>query len=432
MPAKRRKILVSNALPYGNGSIHIGHLLGYIQGDIWVRFQRLRGHECHFVCAVDAHGTPVMLSAREEGIAPEELVQRIAAEQARDFADCEIEFDNFHTTHSDENRQLLGEVFAALKEAGHVEQRTIKQAYDPEEKLFLPDRYVRGTCPNCGTPDQYGDNCEKCSATYTPLDLVDPRSVLSDSKPEARESLHYFFKLTHFEQFLQEWMASAQVGDAVRNKLQEWFESGLQDWDITRDAPYFGFNIPGHDDKFFYVWVDAPLGYAASFLNFVNATGDASFDDYWRNGDDTELHHFIGKDIMYFHCLFWPAMLKGAGWRVPTGVHAHGFLTYDKVKMSKSRGTFIRARTYLDHIKPDYLRYYFFAKLNPGIDNIDFSPDDFVSRVNADLVGKLVNIASRCAGFIHKGSSGQLADELHDQALFDEFVSAGDSIAEHY
>ena len=426
-----RKIFVSHALPYANGSIHLGHMVGYTQSDIWVRYQRMRGHTCHYVCAIDAHGTPVMLRAQKEGIAPEALVERMHAEQTRDFADFQVAFDNFTSTHAAENKTLVEEIYLALRDAGHIESRIITQAYDEQEGMFLPDRYVTGTCPRCATPDQYGDNCENCSATYDPMDLVDPKSVVSGAMPVARETEHLFFKLTHFEQVLRDWMASGSIDSAVANKLAEWFDEGLQDWNISRDKPYFGFQIPGRQDKFFYVWLDAPIGYLASFKQLCEREG-ISFDEYWRDDNDTEAYHFIGKDIVYFHCLFWPAVLKGAGLRLPTAVCTHGFLTFNKTKMSKSRGTLIGARTYLDHLRPEYLRYYFFAKLGPGIDNFDFSPDDFVARVNADLIGKFVNIASRCAGFIHKMFDGELAPALHDEALFAEAVSAGDSIAEHY
>lgn len=432
MTEAKRQIFVSNALPYANGSLHLGHMLGYTQADIWVRFQRLRGHTCHYVCAIDAHGTPIMLRAQEEGIKPEQLVARMHAEQGRDFADFQIEFDNFHSTHAPENQALVEEFYLALREAGHIETRTITQAYDEQEGLFLPDRYVRGTCPKCATPDQYGDNCENCSATYSPLELIDPISVVSGATPIARETEHLFFKLTHFEQTLREWMAAGTIDDAVRNKLAEWFDAGLRDWDISRDKPYFGFPIPGAPDKFFYVWLDAPIGYLASFKHYCATHPEIDFDAFWRDGSKTEAYHFIGKDIVYFHCLFWPAVLHGAGWRMPTAVHSHGFLTYAKAKMSKSRGTLIGARTYLDHLQPEYLRYYFFGKLAPGIDNFDFNPEDFVSRVNADLVGKFINIASRCAGFIHKMFNGRLSATLHAPQLQQQFIDAGDDIAEHF
>ena len=432
MSTTPRKIFVSCALPYANGSIHLGHMVGYTQTDMWVRFQRLRGNECYYVCAIDAHGTPVMLRARSEGITPEALVEKMHGEQAQDFADFQVGFDNFGTTHSKENRELATGIYEALRDNGHIERRTITQAYDETEGMFLPDRFVRGTCPRCGAEDQSGDNCENCSATYDPLDLIDPVSVVTGTTPVARETEHLFFKLPQFEQTLREWMGSGTIDTAVANKLAEWFEDGLQDWNISRDAPYFGFEIPDAPGKFFYVWLDAPIGYLASFKQLADRTEGLDFDEFWKADSDTEAYHFIGKDIVYFHCLFWPAVLKGAGMRMPTSVCTHGFLTFNKTKMSKSRGTLIGARTYLDHLKPEYLRYYYFAKLGPGIDNFDFSPDDFVARVNADLIGKFVNIASRCSGFIHKMFDGELAAQMFDQPLFDRAVAAGDTIAEHY
>ncbi|MDA1063481.1 MAG: methionine--tRNA ligase [Proteobacteria bacterium] len=432
MPVKPRKILVSNALPYANGSIHMGHLVEYLQGNIWIRFQKLRGHQCTYICASDVHGTPVMLKARELGISPEELTEQVSAEFLRDFSDFGIEFDNYYTTHSPENEALVGEMFETLRANGDIYTKTIEQAYDEKEGMFLPDRFVRGTCPRCGTDDQYGDACENCGATYTPADLIDPISVLSGSTPIKRDSEHYFFRLSQYEQRLRDWMQSAALEKSVLAKLEEWFETGLQDWDISRDAPYFGFRIPGTDDKYFYVWLDAPVGYAASFRNLCDRRDDLDFDEYWRPGHDTELYHFIGKDIMYFHTLFWPAVLQGAGFRTPTSVFAHGFLTVNGQKMSKSRGTFINARTYLDHLHPAHLRYYYAAKLGPTIEDLDLNLDDFAARVNSDLVGKLVNIASRCAGFINKRFDGQLATELHAPELHATFADSADEIAEHY
>jgi methionyl-tRNA synthetase len=432
MADRQRKILVTSALPYANGSIHMGHLVEYIQTDIWVRFQKLRGHTCTYVCASDAHGTPIMLKARELGVSPEALTERVSREFVRDFADFGIDFDNYHTTHSLENEALTTEIYEALKANDDIYTKIIKQAYDEREGLFLPDRFVRGTCPRCKSEDQYGDSCEVCGATYTPADLIDPVSVLSGSAPVLRDSEHYFFRLSDYGHRLREWMASAQLDRNVVAKLEEWFEAGLKDWDISRDAPYFGFRIPGTEDKYFYVWLDAPVGYPASFLNLCERRDDLDFDEYWRPGHDTEVYHFIGKDIMYFHTLFWPAVLAGSGFRTPTSVFAHGFLTVNGQKMSKSRGTFIRARTYLDHLDPGYLRYYYAAKLGPTIEDIDLNLDDFVARVNADLVGKLVNIASRCAGFIHKGSGGRLAGSLPDPALFAEIVAATEALAGHY
>ena len=432
MPAQPRKILVTSALPYVNGSPHMGHLVGYLQTDIWVRFQKLRGHDCLYVCASDTHGTPIMIKARELGITPEALTERYGAEFERDFADFGIEFDNYHTTHSAENEALTVEMFETLKAKGDIYTRMIEQAYDEQEGLFLPDRFVRGTCPNCGAGDQYGDSCEVCGATYSPADLLDPVSVLSGTAPVTRESEHYFFKLGNYEARLKAWMQSAELDKNVVAKLEEWFDAGLRDWDISRDAPYFGFRIPGTTDKYFYVWLDAPVGYPASFKHLCERRDDLDFDEYWRPGHGTELYHFIGKDILYFHTLFWPAVLDGSGFRTPTSVFAHGFLTINGQKMSKSRGTFIKARSYLDHLDPSCLRYYYSAKLGRTIEDIDLNLDDFVTRVNADLVGKLVNIASRCAGFIGKRFDGQLAAELPDRALFDRFANASETIAAHY
>ena len=423
--------MVSSALPYANGYIHMGHLVEYIQSDIWARFQKLRGHTCTYVCAADAHGTPIMIKAREENVSPEDLVTRVSAEQHEDLKAFDVAFDNFYTTHSPENEQLTCRIFEALREAGHIYTKTIEQAYDETEKMFLPDRFVKGTCPRCGTEDQYGDACENCGATYTPNELGDPMSVLSDTKPVWRSSEHYFFRLSHFEDRLREWMASAELHQNITSKLQEWFEAGLQDWDISRDAPYFGFRIPGTEDKYFYVWLDAPVGYLASFLHFCNRHG-MDFEEYWQPGRDTEAYHFIGKDIVYFHTLFWPAVLEGSGFRTPTSVFAHGFLTVNGKKMSKSRGTFIKARTYADNLDPNCLRYYYAAKLGPSMEDIDLNLDDFVARVNSDLVGKLVNIASRCAGFVIKQSGGALAGELDDPALYATFSDASEEIAGHY
>jgi methionyl-tRNA synthetase len=432
MPDQPRKILVSNALPYANGSIHMGHLVEYLQGDIWSRFQKLRGHKCTYVCASDVHGTPVMLKARELNISPQELTETVTAEFLRDFSAFDIEFDNYYTTHSPENEALVIEIFETLRESGDIYTKTIEQAYDEQEGMFLPDRFVRGTCPRCETEDQYGDACENCGATYTPADLIDPVSVLSGTTPIKRDSEHYFFKLSEYDERLRDWIKSAKLEKSMVAKLEEWFEAGLKDWDISRDAPYFGFQIPGTDDKYFYVWLDAPVGYAASFKHLCDRRDDLDFDEYWRPGHDTELYHFIGKDIMYFHTLFWPAVLEGAGFRTPTSVFAHGFLTVNGQKMSKSRGTFINARTYLDHLHPAHLRYYYAAKLGPTVEDLDLNLEDFIARVNSDLVGKLVNIASRCAGFIHKRFAGQLADELHDAELFASFANASEEIADHY
>jgi methionyl-tRNA synthetase len=427
----QRKILVTSALPYANGSVHLGHLVEYIQTDIWVRFQKMRGHECHYVCADDAHGTPIMLRAQNEGITPEQLIADISKEHQADFAEFAIGFDNYHSTHSEENRQLASQIYLANRDAGHIESRIISQAYDPEKEMFLPDRFIRGECPKCGAADQYGDSCEACGATYDPTELKNPVSAVSGATPITKESKHYFFKLGNFEPMLREWTQGDHLQAEVGRKLGEWFDSGLQDWDISRDAPYFGFEIPDAPNKFFYVWLDAPIGYLASFKNYCDRTG-VDFNEFMRADSPTEMVHFIGKDIIYFHALFWPAMLKGAGFRLPNRVYAHGFLTVDGKKMSKSRGTFIKARTYLNHLNPEYLRYYFAAKLNNTIEDIDLSLEDFQSRINSDLVGKVVNIASRCAGFINKRFDGKLSDTLTDEALFKAFTDQSESIARRY
>ncbi len=432
MPDTPRKILVTSALPYVNGSPHMGHLVEYIQTDIWVRFQKLRGHDCIYVCASDAHGTPIMLKARELGITPEELTDGYSQEFIDDFAGFGIEFDNYHTTHSPENEALVVGMYKRLSDGGDIYTRTIEQSYDEKEGMFLPDRFVKGTCPRCKSEDQYGDACEVCGATYAPEDLIDPKSVLSGTTPVKRESEHYFFRLSEYEDRLRRWMRDATLDKNVVAKLEEWFEAGLQDWDISRDAPYFGFRIPGTEDKYFYVWLDAPVGYMASFRHLCNRTEGLDFDAYWNADSDAELYHFIGKDIMYFHTLFWPAVLEGSGYRKPTSVFAHGFLTVDGQKMSKSRGTFIKARTYLDNLNPEFLRYYYAAKLGPTIEDIDLNLEDFVARVNSDLVGKLVNIASRCAGFINKFFDGTLADTLPDQAYVSQAHQAAGAIADYF
>ncbi len=433
---KERKILVTSALPYANGSIHIGHMVEYVQTDVWVRFQRMRGHEIHYVCADDAHGTPIMLRARSEGITPEQLIERINEEHQRDFHDFAVSFDNFYTTHSDENREFVENIYKRLKENGHIAVRTINQAYDPEKEMFLPDRFIKGTCPRCGAEDQYGDNCEVCGSSYDASELKNPRSVISGAVPIDKESEHHFFKLANFEDMLREWLHPditdvRHVQAEVANKLTEWFEGGLKDWDISRDAPYFGFEIPDAPGKYFYVWLDAPMGYMASFKQLCQRKG-MDFDTWWKPGSDAEVYHFIGKDILYFHALFWPAVLNGSGYRRPTSIFTHGFLTVNGNKMSKSRGTFINARTYLDHLNPEYLRYYFAAKLSNTIEDIDLNLEDFLLRVNSDLVGKVVNIASRCAGFISKRFDGKLADTLPEPALYAEFVSAGSTIADYF
>ncbi len=433
-----RKILVTSALPYANGPIHLGHLVGYIQTDIWVRFQKMQGNQCTYVCADDAHGTPIMLRAQQEGITPEALIERIGCEHRADFAGFNIGFDNYYSTHSPENQAFANLIYQRLQAAGHIATRTITQAYDPIKHMFLPDRFVRGECPRCNSKDQYGDNCEVCGATYSPTDLKNPVSALSGATPVEKESEHYFFKLTDFEAMLRQWTRSGTLQPEIANKLNEWFETGLQDWDVSRDAPYFGFEIPGAPGKYFYVWLDAPIGYMASFENLCSRTG-MRFDDYWAQDSTAELYHFIGKDIVNFHGLFWPAMLEGAGFRKPTAIFTHGFLTINGHKMSKSRGTFIQACTYLDHLNPEYLRYYFAGKLNARVEDLDLNLDDFTQRVNSDLVGKVVNIASRCAGFITRRFDGLVLQERllvlypdDKTGIYNTFCDAGKIIATHY
>jgi methionyl-tRNA synthetase len=426
-----RNILVTSALPYANGSIHLGHLVEYIQTDIWVRFQKLRGHQCYYVCADDAHGTAIMLRAQQEGITAQQLIDRVHQEHTSDFTAFAVQFDNYHSTHSPENQYFANYIYASLLQQGHVTKRTIRQAYDPVKELFLPDRFIRGTCPRCGAKDQYGDNCEACGATYLPTELKDPVSALSGATPIEKESDHYFVNLANFQDMLREWTKSGSLHPSVANKLEEWLTEGLQPWDISRDAPYFGFEIPNTPGKYFYVWLDAPIGYIASFKNLCDKQ-QIDFDSFWKTDKNSELYHFIGKDIVYFHTLFWPAMLTSAGFRKPNAVFVHGFLTVDGQKMSKSRGTFITARTYLEHLNPEYLRYYFAAKLGSGVDDIDLNLEDFLHRVNADLVGKVVNIASRCAGFITKRFNGQLAAILHNPELYQQFIDEGLKIAESY
>lgn len=426
-----RKILVTSALPYANGSIHLGHLLEHIQTNIWTRFQKMRGHTCYSVCADDAHGTPVMLKAQELGITPEEMVDRTRTEHHQDLLDFDIDYDNYYVTHSPENKLLSETIYNRLNEAGYISKKTINQLYDPEKGMFLPDRFIKGDCPKCGAEDQNGDSCDVCSATYSPTEVNNPRSVVSGATPILKDSEHYFFDLPKFETMLKEWIQSGTVQVEMANKLQEWFEQGLQQWDISRDAPYFGFEIPNAPGKYFYVWVDAPVGYMASFLNYCEAN-NLDFDEYWSLDSQAELYHFIGKDITYFHCLFWPAMLEGAGFRKPTGVNIHGFVTVNGAKMSKSKGTFIKARTYLEHLNPEYLRYYFASKLNDSVTDIDLNFEDFTQKVNSDLVGKVVNIASRCASFITKKFDGTLSDNILDPTLLNEFSQASESIAQHF
>jgi len=425
-----RKILVTSALPYANGPLHLGHIIEAVQTDIWVRFQRMQGHDCLYVCAEDTHGTPIMIKAQSEGITPEELIARVAEEHRAAYQGFLIGHDQFHSTHTPENRYFTDLMFGRLKEAGHITTRSVRQAYDEKAGMFLPDRYVRGTCPRCKAVDQYGDSCEVCGATYAPADLIDPKSTVSGTTPVWRESEHIFFSLGRFEEMLREWVRSGSLQESVRAKLDEWFSTGLQDWDISRDSPYFGFEIPGYPGKYFYVWFDAPIGYLGSFKALCDRRG-LDMQSYLAPDSKTELHHFIGKDISYFHTLFWPAVLHGSGLRRPTAVHVHGFLTINGQKMSKSRGTFITANRYLELLPAEPLRYYFAAKLGPGVDDIDLSLDDLTARVNSDIVGKLVNIASRCAGFVARGG-GKLADRLPDPALYAEFTAAAPRIAALY
>lgn len=429
--ANKRKILVTCALPYANGSIHLGHLLEHIQTDIWVRFQRMRGNETYFVCADDAHGTPIMLKAQELGVTPEDMIADVRAEHMADFADFYISFDNYHSTHSEENKLFAEEIYNRLHANGYIKTRTISQLYDPEKGMFLPDRFIKGTCPKCKAEDQNGDSCDVCGATYSPTEVINPCSVVSGATPVLKDSEHYFFNLPEFEQMLTDWTRSGALQEEMANKLNEWFEQGLRQWDISRDAPYFGFEIPNAPGKYFYVWLDAPIGYMGSFKNLCDKK-HIDFDSFWNKDSEAELYHFIGKDIIYFHSLFWPAMLDGAGYRKPTSVYAHGFVTVNGAKMSKSKGTFIKGRTYLEHLNPEYLRYYYAAKLTNRIDDLDLNLEDFAQRVNSDLVGKVVNIASRCASFITKRFDGMLSSNIENQELADEVISAGDRLAELY
>ena len=426
-----RRILVTNALPYANGPLHLGHMVGYLQADIWVRFQRMQGHEVHYVCADDAHGTPIMLAAEKAGVTPEAFIADIQQQHEKDFADFGVAFDHYHSTHSEENRQLAESIYTRLKAAGAITAKTIQQLYDPVKEMFLPDRYIKGECPKCGSADQYGDNCEVCGAAYSPNDLKNPKSVVSGATPVLRDSEHYFFELGQFQDFLGGWLAQATVHPSIKAKLREWFDAGLKAWDISRDAPYFGFAIPGATGKYFYVWLDAPIGYIASFKAHCGRK-EMDFESFWKAGSDTELHHFIGKDIVNFHGLFWPAMLHGSDHRTPTALHVNGYLTVNGAKMSKSRGTFIKARTYLESLPPEALRYYFAARLGSGPDDLDLSFADFTNRVNSDVVGKWVNIASRCAGFVEKLFEGRLAAAMDRPALFDEAVAQAPVIAARY
>jgi methionyl-tRNA synthetase len=427
----KRRILVTSALPYANGEIHLGHLLEYIQTDIWVRFHKMMGHECHYVCADDTHGTPIMLKADEMGIEPETLIEQVKVRHQADFSDFHIEFSQYHSTHSEENREISELIYNRLNDSGYIKKRVISQAFDPEKLLFLPDRFIKGECPKCGADDQYGDNCEVCGSTYATTDLKNAKSVISGATPIEKDSEHYFFDLPQFEQELKNWTKAGHLQEQVSNKLAEWFEQGLQQWDISRDKPYFGFKIPETEDKYFYVWLDAPIGYMASFKKLCD-NSELIFDDFFGKDSDTELYHFIGKDIVYFHALFWPATLMGSDFRTPDAVFAHGFLSVNGQKMSKSRGTFINARTYLENLDPECLRYYYAYKLTAKIDDIDLNLQDFKKRVNSDLVGKVINIASRSASFVVKKYDKQLSVNCIEKSLYDEFVEAGSDIAKHY
>ncbi|MCS6126184.1 methionine--tRNA ligase [Shewanella baltica] len=431
MATSQRKILVTSALPYANGPIHLGHMLEYIQTDIWSRYQKLRGHECHYICADDAHGTPIMLKAQQLGIAPEDMIAQVNKEHQQDFADFYVAFDNYHSTHSEENRLMASDIYLKLRDNGYIKSKSISQLFDPEKSMFLPDRFVKGTCPKCKSPDQYGDNCDACGATYSPTELINPKSAVSGATPVMKDTEHFFFDLPAFEGMLKEWTRSGALQVEMANKLDEWFEQGLQQWDITRDAPYFGFEIPDAPGKYFYVWLDAPIGYMGSFKNLCAKRPELSFDEFWGKDSTAEVYHFIGKDIVYFHSLFWPAMLHGSGYRQPNSVYAHGYVTVNGAKMSKSKGTFIKARTYLDHLDPEYLRYYYAAKLSSRIDDLDLNLEDFAQRVNSDLVGKLVNLASRTAGFITKRFDGKLA-KINDTTLTEAFLAKQDVIADFY
>ena len=426
-----RKILVTSALPYANGPIHIGHLVEYLQTDIWVRNQKMSGNQCLYICADDAHGTPIMLKAQELGIDPEELIKKSYEEHKKDFSDFYIEFDNYHSTHSDENQEYSTYIYNQLKDKGDIISKKIEQFYDDEAQMFLPDRYIKGECPKCGAKDQYGDSCEVCGATYSSSEIINPISVVTNTPPVTKETEHYFFKLSNYTQFLKKWISEDTTQLEIKNKLSEWLSDGLADWDITRDKPYFGFNIPETKDKYFYVWLDAPIGYIASFKNYCKKN-NIGFDEFWNKDSKTELYHFIGKDIAYFHALFWPAMLQGASFRKPNAIYCHGFLTIDGEKMSKSRGTFFNARTYLDHLEPEFLRYYFASRLTSKIEDIDLNFDDFQSRVNSDLIGKIINIGSRCAKFINKDFGNILSDSVNNNSLINECLSSKEEIIKNY
>ncbi len=426
-----RKIIVTSALPYANGSIHLGHLVEYLQTDIWVRSQKMSGNNCVYICADDAHGTPIMLNAQELKITPEKLIEQTYNEHVKDFSDFQIEFDNYYTTHSDENQKFSEYIYSELKSKGNIISKNIKQFYDEEAKMFLPDRYIKGDCPKCGAQNQYGDSCEECGATYSSIEVKNPKSTVTGTSPITKETEHLFFKLSAYESFLKSWISEKTTQVEIKNKLDEWLSEGLADWDITRDEPYFGFKVPDMENKYFYVWLDAPIGYIASHKNFCDKTKQ-DFDECWKTDSTYELYHFIGKDIAYFHALFWPAMLEGSGFRKPNAVFCHGFLTIDGEKMSKSRGTFFNARTYLNHLSPEYLRYYFASRLTDKIEDIDLSFDDFQSRVNSDLIGKIINIGSRCAKFINQDFNNQLSDSSHNESLIESYLSNKNDIVKNY
>jgi len=427
----KRRILVTSALPYANGELHLGYMLETIQTDIWVRFQKMMGNECHYVCADDAHGTPIMLKAKEMELEPETLIEQVKIRHQADLDDFHIDFSQYHSTHSEENREISELIYNRLNDSGYIKKRVISQAFDPEKEMFLPDRFIKGECPKCGADDQYGDNCEACGATYSTTELKNAISVISGATPIEKDSEHYFFDLPQFEKELEDWTKAGHLQEQVTNKLAEWFEEGLQQWDISRDKPYFGFKIPETEDKYFYVWLDAPIGYMASFKKLCD-NSELNFDDFFGKDSDTELYHFIGKDIFYFHALFWPATLMGSDFRTPNAVFAHGFLSVNGQKMSKSRGTFINARTYLENLDPECLRYYYAYKLTAKIDDIDLNLQDFKKRVNSDLVGKVINIASRSASFVVKNYDKELSAKCIEKSLYDEFVEAGTDIARHY
>ncbi len=427
-----RKIIITSALPYANGPLHIGHILEGVQTDIWARFQNIKGNQCWYFCADDAHGTPIMLKAAEQNQDPEKFIKPIREQHIKDFSKFNIEFSNYHTTHSKENRELANTIFKKLEENGDISSKTIQQAFDQVKNIFLPDRYVQGICPKCNTKEQHGDSCENCGATYSPLEMKDPISILSQTIPITKESEHLFFKLNNYQKILIEWLKTHSLQPEVKNKLLEWFKNDLRDWDISRDHPYFGFEIPNHPNKYFYVWLDAPIGYLASILNYTAQTSELDFDEIWNKNSDYEVYHFIGKDIIYFHALFWPAILTASNYRTPTSIFAHGFLTINGNKMSKSRGNFIAAKQYLDHLDPEHLRYYFAAKLSNTVEDIDFNLNDYMLRVNADLVGKFVNIASRCSGFLAKHFENKLANKLHNEELFNIVSGKSEQIATLY